>query len=135
VDPTVLERLRQALSAGPPLRLAILFGSQAVGRARPSSDYDVAILPIDPGLSLRDELDLAVSLSAATGTEVDVARLDRGDPLLGREVALHGICLLEEEPGAFSSYRATAMSEWIDFDEIVAPHRRRFLRRLAGGRA
>jgi len=132
VDPSLKTELRDALSKGPPLRLAVLFGSQATGLARPGSDFDIAILPVDPGLSLGEELALATSLSAVTGSEVDLVRLDRDDPLLHREIGLHGICLLESAVGAFSSYRAGAVSRWIEFEETIAPHRARFLRRLAG---
>jgi len=126
------DRLRQALMNGPPLRLAVLFGSQAAGRARAESDVDVGIVPIDPALPLKDELALASALSAAAGAEVDVVRLDVDAPLLGAEVARHGVCLLEAAPGTFTAYRAQAISAWLDFDETIAPHRERFLRRLAG---
>lgn len=133
--PDVFARLRAALAAGPRLRLAVLFGSQAVGRGRAGSDFDIGILPVDPDLPLRDELALAATLSGSLGAEVDLVRLDRDNPLLGREIARIGVCLFEVEPGVFSAYRATATSRWVDFDETIAPHRERFLRRLAGGRA
>jgi predicted nucleotidyltransferase len=133
-DPIILERLRVALIGGPPLRLAVLFGSQATNRIRSGSDFDVGVLPLDPDLPLRDELALASALSGAVGTEVDLVRLDAEDSILGREIALNGICLLEAEPGVFAAYRATAISAWLDFEETIAPHRERFLRRLAGAR-
>lgn len=132
VAPSLVSKLRDVLSKGPALRLAVLFGSQATGRARPGSDFDIAILPADLELSLNDELMLARSLSAATGSEVDLVRLDKDDPLLHREIALHGLCLAEDVAGRFSAYRANAVSRWIDFEETIAPHRARFLRRLAG---
>jgi predicted nucleotidyltransferase len=113
--------------------LAVLFGSRATGRARTASDFDIAILPVDPELSLHDELALAASLSAAASAEVDLVRLDDDAPLLGAEVARTGVCLLEAAPGTFAAYRASAMSRWIDFDATIAPHRARFLRRLAAG--
>jgi predicted nucleotidyltransferase len=127
-----LDRLREALAQGPPLRLAVLFGSRATGKAVPGSDYDVGILPVDPGLSLHDELAIASRLSGAVGAEVDVVRLDHDAPQLGAEVARSGVCLFEAAPGAFAAYRADAISVWIDFDSMVAPHRARFLRGLAG---
>ena len=108
----------------------MLFGSRATGKARDSSDYDVGILPIG-ALTLGDELELAAALSAAVEREVDLVRLDTADPLVGREVAQNGVCLLECAPGEFAAFRATAMSRWADFDETIAPHRSRFLRRLA----
>jgi predicted nucleotidyltransferase len=130
----LLDRLRTALAAGPPLRIAALFGSRATGSARAESDYDVGIIPNDPELALHEELALASCLSAAVGAEVDVVRLDADNPLLGAEVAKGGVCLFEAAPGQYAAYRAEAMARWIDFDETIAPYRERFLRRLAGAR-
>lgn len=80
---------------------------------------------------MHDELALASELSGVVGAEVDLVRLDRDDPVLGREVASQGVCLFEEAPGLFTAYRARALSTWLDFDETMAPHRDRFLKRLA----
>jgi predicted nucleotidyltransferase len=129
-DP-VRDRLRAALAAGPRLRLAVLFGSRARGRAREGSDFDIGILPVDPDLPLHDELALASALSEAVGAEVDVVRLDADAPQLGAEVARTGVCLHEDVPGVFAAYRAAAISLWLDFEETIAPHRAHFLRRLA----
>ena len=123
VDRAVLDRLTAALREGPALRLAILFGSRALGTSRPESDFDIGILPMDPALSLAGELALGAALTAAVDREVDVVQLDSDDPLLGREVARSGVCLLEDAPGTFSAYRARATSVWLDFDETVAPQR------------
>lgn len=43
----LIERLRRAAEPLPELSAAILFGSRAVGRARPESDIDVAVLLTD----------------------------------------------------------------------------------------
>ncbi len=134
LDPEILERLRAVLARAPNVRLAVLFGSRAAGRAHSGSDFDIGILPGAEGTSLHEELALAATLSQAAGAEVDLVRLDVDNPLLGNEVARNGICLLEREPGAFSAYRATAVSIWLDWDETIAPHRARFLSRLAAGR-
>jgi predicted nucleotidyltransferase len=128
-------RLGAALAEGPPLRLAVLFGSRATGRARAGSDVDVGIIPVDAALSLHDELALASALSALSKTEVDIVRLDDTAPLLGAEIARDGVCLFEESPGVFAAFRAQAISRWIEFDDTIAPHRARFLRRLSSGRA
>ena len=130
LDPALISRIRDVCATAFPLELAVLFGSFASGKSRIGSDVDVGIVPVQDVL-LADELALASSISAITHTEVDIVRLDRDDPLLGREVARHGIAIYERLPGAFSAYRARAMSTWIEFDEIIAPHRRRFIRRLA----
>jgi predicted nucleotidyltransferase len=127
---SALSQLEAVLAASSKVRLAVLFGSRATGKARDSSDFDVGILPAG-SLTLQAELELAAALSAAVGGEVDLVRLDAADPLVGREVAQNGVCLLESAPGEFAAFRATAMSHWADFEETIAPHRSRFLRRLA----
>lgn len=76
IDPALLERLRPPLRCGPPLRLAVLFGSHATGSAKTGSDVDIGIVPTDPFLSLYDELALSNALSTAAGAEVDLVRLD-----------------------------------------------------------
>jgi predicted nucleotidyltransferase len=131
IAPELLARIGDVCEHALPLRLAVVFGSRATGRARSGSDLDVGFWPLDPELPLRDELALASALSAESGMEVDLVRLDREDPLLGREVARTGVCVYERTPGAFSAYRAEAMSRWADYDETIAPHRIRMLRRLA----
>ena len=112
----------------------VMFGSQARGTAALASDVDVdvGIVPTDRSLTVAEELAFASALSAVTGTEVDLVRLDQVDPFLGCEVARSGVCVFEDEPGAFAAWRAAAISDWIDFDEVIAPHRERFLQRLAG---
>lgn len=75
----LISRLRETLKERPDLHLAVLFGSQARGKARPDSDLDLAVL----GDRL-DSLSLARDLSLATDLEVDIVDLgqDLGYPLL-----------------------------------------------------
>ena len=123
--------LRAVLASGPPLRLAVLFGSRARGTPREGSDVDVAVLARNE-LPLEAEMKLAAALSGASGLEVDLVCLDRADPLLAREAARTGVVVLEARPGEFAAFRANAISAWLDFDETIAPHRARFLSRVAG---
>jgi predicted nucleotidyltransferase len=128
----LVARLREAIATGGiPVRLAVLFGSHATGKARDDSDVDLGIVPVDEDVPLGAELAEASRLSSLLGVDVDLVRLDQDDPLLGREVAMHGQCVFEVAPGTFSAYRATAVSRWLDFDETIAPHRQRFLARLS----
>ena len=87
-DPSLLQRLREAMPGGLPLRLAVLFGSRATGPVRDDSDVDLGIIPCDPELVLGDELGEASRLSGLLGLEIDLVRLDQDNPLLGREVSL-----------------------------------------------
>lgn len=108
--PSLLAQLRTAVASGPRLRLAVLFGSQATGKAAPGRDVDIGIVPLDAAMPIGDELAFASALVAVVGTEIDLVRLDHAAPLLGREVAQSGVCLFEAAPGAFAAWRASAMS-------------------------
>ncbi|HSG38042.1 MAG TPA: nucleotidyltransferase domain-containing protein, partial [Thermoanaerobaculia bacterium] len=67
----VIEALRDSLRGREDIRLALLFGSRARGRARKESDADVAVLGRD-----LDLLSLAADLSGAARVEVDVVSLE-----------------------------------------------------------
>jgi predicted nucleotidyltransferase len=54
----LIARLQPVLQSGPPLHLALLFGSTARGTDTSASDADVAILPANAALSLGAELSL-----------------------------------------------------------------------------
>jgi predicted nucleotidyltransferase len=128
------EALVAALRAGPPLRLAMLFGSAAAGALRPDSDVDVAILPADPDLSLADELDLQARLARACAREVDLCRLDRASTLVRWQVASHGRALLASSPFEAPRFVAAAASEYLDFAPSFTRAAERFRLRLAAGR-
>jgi predicted nucleotidyltransferase len=96
--------LAAALADREDVRLALLFGSQARGRAGAGSDVDVAVLA--PGV---DGLELASELSHAIGREVDVIALeDPSVPLLAQLVR-DSIVVHEGVPGAAASWRARAL--------------------------
>ncbi len=80
--------------------LAYLFGSQAEGRARSSSDVDIAVLlPWDTprGRYAEARLSLVDDLMAALQTgKVDLVLLNEAPPLLMHQVAKHGRILYED---------------------------------------
>jgi predicted nucleotidyltransferase len=128
------ERLIAALQSGPALRLAMLFGSAAQGGLRAESDVDVAILPVDPALSLADELDLQVSLTRVCGRDVDLVRLDRASTLVRWQIAQHGKLLLQSSSFEAARFVASAASEYLDFAPSFTRAAERFRLRLAAGR-
>jgi hypothetical protein len=133
-DDDLIERLRAALGGGPPLALAVLFGSTARGAMHTGSDVDVAILPEDPALSLSAELELQAALEAAARRRVDLVRLDTDDVLLRWEIARAGVPLFECDPGAFARFTAGAALAWLDFEPVFSRARRTYLERLAESR-
>lgn len=103
------------LRSGPPLRLALLFGSAARGELRDDSDLDIGIVPQDADLTLADEVELQRRLEQASGRAVDLLRLDRANTFLLGQVARDAQPLVEARPGAFVRFRVRALSEWLDF--------------------
>jgi predicted nucleotidyltransferase len=78
------ETLKKALQAHSGLRLALLFGSCALGTQRPDSDVDVAV---DMGgvMAAEQHVSLISDLALATGRAVDLIDLRTvGEPLLGQ---------------------------------------------------
>lgn len=109
----MLERLREQLAALPAVRLAAAFGSVARGEERPGSDLDLGLLLDPDSLSLRREIEVA--LSRAARREVDFVYLNEAPPLLRFEIARDGVLLLERCPGDWPDFKAHAMIDWWDW--------------------
>jgi len=128
------DSIRRVLLEGPPLQLAILFGSQARGGARPDSDLDLAILPVDRALRLREENGLVAALEHATGLHVDLVRLDRATPTLRWRIARDGIVLLSDPAHAGPRFLARTGIEHDELRELETEAMRRYRARLAASR-
>lgn len=80
--------------------LAYLFGSQAEGTARPSSDVDIAVR-LPPGTPHENHFDVRLNLTntlmGVFHKDVDVAVLGDVTALLAYEVVQHGMLLYEDE--------------------------------------
>ena len=86
IDDDALDAVRRVL-ADYPVRLGVLFGSQASGTADSHSDIDVAV-EFDPDVvgdeRYRHRLSLVVDLSQALGTDdLDLVDLDTVRPAVG----------------------------------------------------
>lgn len=115
------DRIRQVLMQHGDIRLAILFGSLAVGRATPASDLDLAVL-IQAPLSAETKMALIGDLSLATGRPVDLIDLrTTGEPVLG-QILKHGVRLF----GSDSDY-AELIKRHLFEEADFMPYRRRIL--------
>lgn len=100
VDP---EDIRTVLESHP-VRLGVLFGSQARGTSETHSDIDVAVA-FDTTLSTeqrtRARIDLVVDLTRALGTDdVDVVDLDAVRPAVGAAALEDGLVLVGDPDDA-----------------------------------
>ena len=113
--------IQQILTRHGGIRLAILFGSLAKGRATPESDLDLAVL-MDVPLSAETKMALIGDLSQAVGRPVDLIDLHvAGESILG-QILKHGV-RLQGSDADYAELIKRHLFEEADF----MPYRRRIL--------
>jgi len=89
-----------------PVRLCVLFGSQASGQTHPQSDVDLAVWPaehIPPLTKLRWLREVETNL----GQEVNIVLISPDlDPVMGFEIVRQGNLIFEAEPGLWAIHRS-----------------------------
>ncbi len=126
--------LTEALAEAGGIRVALLFGSTARGDERPDSDVDIGFVPMDPGMTLGDELALQARLERVAGRTVDLVRLDLADPMLRWRAAKDGVVLLSLAPGDAARLIAEIALEHADLAPLVEAGAERFRRAVVAGR-
>ena len=109
------------------LRLALLFGSVAQGRAHVGSDVDIAVL----GNGF-DVLALTAELSLLLGREVQVVSLEKSSFALRKAILRDGICLFELSPGEEARWRFRTLLEVETDGPAYDRINRAYLDRIAG---
>jgi len=93
----LLRALRASFRTEPNVRLAVLFGSTAIGTDDERSDVDVLVVLHDPSVSRLAEL--AERLSRGTGREMQLVRLSEAEtsPVLMSDVIDQGRVLVDRD--------------------------------------
>jgi predicted nucleotidyltransferase len=115
------------------LRLAVLFGSVASGKAHGKSDVDIGFLfdgPVDI-VALTNEVSRLLRRD-----EVDVVDLGPASPLLKFHAAKGGVVLYEREPGLFMQFYSLSYRMYVDAKKLRDARDRSIERFLqSGGRS
>jgi len=119
------------------IALAILFGSQARGCARPLSDVDVALLldgrPADARLfDARLEV-MGALMSILHTAEVDVVMLNQAPPALRFRVVRDGILLYCRERHMLIEFVSRTVVDYLDFKPVLLRHEQAILERARKG--
>ncbi len=118
---TTTELIGSVLLRHPHIKLAVLFGSLAAGKARPDSDLDLAVADDKP-LGVDARMALVADLAERVGRPVDLIDLtSAGEPLLG-QILTHGRRIL----GSDERFAQLLRRHLID-DADFAPYRSRIL--------
>lgn len=103
------------------IKLVIIFGSVATGKASLESDLDIAILAKKP-LSAQNKISLINALAESTGRPIDLVDLSQaGEPLLG-QILQHGRKILGK-----NQYYAELLSKHLIDQADFVPYQRRIL--------
>lgn len=117
--PDIQKQIEPVLRAHPEIRLAILFGSTAVGREGFGSDVDLAV---DTGRELSVEARTALigELAESTGRPIDLVDLRTvGEPLLG-QIVTGGVRLSGDD----TVYANLIKRHWFEEADFMPYYRR-----------
>jgi predicted nucleotidyltransferase len=113
------------------IRLILQFGSTVTGRTHDRSDLDLAVKLDSADVSLQTVLEMQEALQTQfPGREVDLAILNRGDPLFLKKI-LESCRVLFGEPQDLARLRLYAFKAYQDFRPYLELERRHVAQRLA----
>lgn len=137
---TALEEMVQALRKWcrrQPVRLCVLFGSQATGRTHPRSDVDVAVWPAESPTTATKLLAWVAELEDILGKEVGLVLVSPDlDPVLGFEIVRDGRLVFESEPDLWLRQRAQlwhAYNDSLPFRRAARQQLRQFAEEIRRG--
>ena len=97
-----------------PVKLCVLFGSQATGRQRPNSDVDLAVWPSEMP-SAATKLAWLRELETLLDKPVNLALVSADlDPVLGFEIVRDGRLIYEQKPDLWFKHRSQLWFAYTD---------------------
>lgn len=117
----LVERVANARVAFPAVGAVLLHGSRARAEPRSDSDWDLALLPLEPGgLSSVAWLALQAALAEAVNSDkVGLSMLDRAGAVLRFRVADEGLVLFERTPAIVLAFRLEAIRFWCEAALVI----------------
>jgi hypothetical protein len=106
---------------------AYLFGSEARGEARPSSDVDLAVLfaQLPPATLAHPAVRLAGEMERRLGRPVDVVVLNTAPVDLVHRVLRDGRLLLDRDPSRRIGFEIKARNDYFDLLPVITRYRGR----------
>ncbi len=113
------------------IRVILQFGSTVIGTTHDRSDVDLAVQLDTPDVSLETILEMQDALqSRFPGSEVDLAILNRADPLFRKKI-MEGCRMLFGTSQEFARLRLYSFKTYQDFRPYLELERQSVARRLS----
>lgn len=119
-------KIQSALNQFSDIKLVLVFGSVASGKATSASDLDIAVLAKKP-LSVQKKVSLINALAESFGRPVDLVDLSQaGEPLLG-QILQHGRRVLgkDEHYAELLSRHLLDQSDFVPYQSRILSERRK----------
>lgn len=97
-----------------------LFGSRALGRARPDSDFDIAFLPVRP-CAAQAVFEAAQNLARDLNAEVHLVDLSRATTVFRKEILRTGLVLAEARPADRARFEMQTLVDYARLNEERPP--------------
>lgn len=114
-----LARAAAYLATLPAVTTAYLLGSAAIGRLRPDSDIDIAILPTSPeGISVTERLRIAADLTDCLGRTTDLGVLSTSNLVYAKEAVANGSVLYERDHIVTARFEMLVLAMYAELQEV-----------------
>lgn len=118
-----MDRIVTYFERQPHIVAVILFGSRAKQKARPDSDWDIAVLR-DPQATSTEELSLRLSwmadLEEGLGGPVEIVFLNEAGPVLRRQILSTGKPVYVRDRKALVRFKARTWIDYMDWQPYQA---------------
>jgi predicted nucleotidyltransferase len=129
------EEIKRFFEGRPEIIAVYLYGSRARGRAKETSDVDLAVL-LHPQAKVDEfefKRELVIGLSRVLRKDIHLIILNRAGETFLNQIFKHGKCLYNSNPTVLSEFRTLAFSKIADFAYFKGIMEKGFIRSFMDG--
>lgn len=138
IDEMLIAKIRSYFSANDDTYAVYLFGSQAKGTSRPTSDFDLAVLfkeGLEPYRRFQMKLQITNDLIDLLKHKVDVVDLRSADLCFIHQIMLHKVLLYERAKSERVTFEVDYRKRYFDHVPILNRYHEQVRKRLLERRA
>ena len=127
----LMGKCKVALVTFPEIELAYWFGSRAVGKGTPLSDWDFAV-KYNKDMTWKEQLNIRSTIADSLETEaIDLVDWDQAPLPLRYAVVQEGVLLISRNESLRVDLETKTRSRYWDFEPCLRQHQEAFFRRVA----